>query len=326
MVYIITTKTIGRGGKYERLYTAPLSPLSNQKTKKGDKQMIHIINKIKELLTAYREQLDTLAKAYDIERQEHHNKAIEMRAEGCYTDSYLAEFERNFKPKQDYEGQIKALRDAYMIAYNGLCDKLNAEIDGYFSAPINPNFATKIQTIIASGLKLSDAEFATLEHDADSYLERRLFNQLAISRTDEQGKPNPYPYIDIPSLESIKSRCDELINSGRTLLKTYCGRTPEAEAVLYDYAEIGTPRGYCVNSDIVLKDSRISELSDFLIKQNIAKPIKPLSEDEKALIDTLIEAERYPYTYKERIKECAKNPLLKGMLLRDSRFAEFVPT
>ena len=288
--------------------------------------MIHIINKIKELLTKYREQLDTLAKAYDIEKQEHHNKAIEMRAENCYTDSYLAEFERNFKPRQDYIGQIKALREAYMNAYNGLCDKLNAEIDGYFNAPLNPNFATKIQTIIASGLKLTDAEFATLKHDADSYLERRLFNQLAVSRTDEQGNPKPYPYIDIPSLESIKLRCDEFINSGSTLLRTYCGRTPEVEAVLYDYAETGTPKPYCVNADIVLRDGRIKALSDYLIKQNITQPVKPLSEDERALIDTLIESERYPYSYKDRIIECSKNPLVKDMLLRDERFAQYVPT
>lgn len=305
--------------------------------------MLNTIKRIMELLRNYKEQVDALARDYDVERQEHHQKAIEMRAENCYTDSFLDEFERNFKPTRDYKSKITTMRNVHINTFEGLADRLKSYVYEFFNGAISQDFANKIQSITSTGLQLSDVEFEILEKETDSYLSKRLFNQLALKRVDDNGNPSPYPLVDVPDAYLVRKAIDDFINDSGNLLKLYCGTVVHAKqdsfdtqnveySVLYDYADIderfGMKKAYTVNSDSILRDDRGTKLIDFIVSEGIAKldEKKPLSEDEKDILNTLIEPEIYVYSVKDRVKECAKNSLIRDMLLRDERFAEYVPT
>ena len=109
-------------------------------------------------------------------------------------------------------------------------EMLEKQLDKYFNAPINPDFANKIMTIKLSGLQLTNLEFKILQDSATSYMERRLLNQLAESRTKTERKAvinkesgeaeykteqalDPYINLELPNIEDT---CDFLDKAGCT--------------------------------------------------------------------------------------------------------------
>ena len=153
------------------------------------------LKKISEALSKYKTDIDMLEKLYNVERQKVQEKASEMK--GKWTDEYIEKYVLEHNPDMCFKSRIQVAREKVEPVILDSLERFQKSLDKYFNAPIKPDFANKIMTIKLSGLQLSDLEFRILQDSATSYMERRLLNQLAESRTksenvveiDKNGQP-----------------------------------------------------------------------------------------------------------------------------------------
>ena len=139
--------------------------------------------KITRALKEYKEKIDIQEAMYVQEKKTIQAKAEEMK--GQWTDEYIEKYLAENNPHSKYKKQMQDIRAIYEPTILHYLELIKKQLDGYFNAPVKTDFANKISAIKLSGLQLSDTEFQILQQSATSYLERRLLNQLAESRTKE---------------------------------------------------------------------------------------------------------------------------------------------
>ena len=218
---------------------------------------------------------------------------------------------------------------------------IKKQLDSYFNAPVKADFANKINAIKLSGLQLSDTEFQILQQSATSYMERRLLNQLAESRTKterkavlnkQSGEPeyqtvqtaDPYIRMELPDIDSIYKAYKSYRTAARGLLYSYAGHNAE----LSDMLENNIPNYVAINMDSYFRNGHEQEFAKVMDKANSILPEskikRELTENDKRLIDTLIDP-KYPSLAKSKVREIAENsPELSELFLLDSRYSGFL--
>lgn len=174
------------------------------------------VKKINDTLAKYKTDIDALEGMYLAEKKKLKETADEMKNK--WTDNYIAEYCRDNNPDINYKARLQGTRAAVEPIVLHYLEMLEKQLDKYFNAPINPDFANKIMSIKLSGLQLTDLEFRILQDSATSYMERRLLNQLAESRTKTERKAvinkesgeaeykteqalDPYINLELPNIE-----------------------------------------------------------------------------------------------------------------------------
>lgn len=292
---------------------------------------------VKEISTAlakYKADVDTLEGLYKLERQKVKSEAEKMK--GQWTDEYINKYVSEHSPDATFKARLQGVRaEAEPIILDSL-DRLQKALDGYFNAPIKPDFANKIMSIKLSGLQLSDLEFKILQDSATSYMERRLLNQLAESRTKkstvveldsngishskEADVNNPYLYLELPDIEGIYKQFEDFKRTARTLLYQYSGTNAEMSHLL----DKGVPNYISVTSDAFFRYGYEEEFTKTMEKANSILPEskikRKLTENDKKLIDLLID-EKYPSLAQSRARELAEADTDIGELLAlDERY------
>lgn len=292
------------------------------------------VKKISTALAKYKADVDTLEGLYKLERQKVKSEAEKMK--GQWTDEYISKYISEHNPDATFKARLQGVRaEAEPIILDSL-DRLQKALDGYFNAPIKPDFANKIMSIKLSGLQLSDLEFKILQDSATSYMERRLLNQLAESRTkkstavelDSNGIPhskevdvnNPYLYLELPDIEGTYKQFEDFKRTARTLLYQYSGTNAEMSHLL----DKDVPNYISVAADAFFRCGYEEEFTKTMEKANSILPEskikRKLTENDKKLIDLLID-EKYPSLAQSRAKELAEADTDIGELLAlDERY------
>lgn len=292
------------------------------------------VKRISTALAKYKENVDALEGLYSAEHEKVRAEAQKMK--GKWTDEYIGEYVLQHNPDANFKARLQVARaEAEPIILDSL-DRLQKTLDGYFNAPIKPDFANKIMTIKLSGLQLSDLEFKILQDSATSYMERRLLNQLAESRTkkgtvveiDNNGTPrsketdigNPYLYLELPDIEGTYKQFEDFKRTARTLLYQYSGTNAKMSHLL----DRDVPNYLSVSADAFFRCGYEEEFTKTMEKANSILPEskikRELTENDKKLIDLLID-EKYPSLAKERAKELAEADTDIGELLAlDERY------
>ncbi len=292
------------------------------------------VKKISTALAKYKADVDTLEGLYKLERQKVKSEAEKMK--GKWTDAYIGKYISEHNPDATFKARLQGARaEAEPIILDSL-DRLQKSIDGYFNAPIKPDFANKIMTIKLSGLQLSDLEFKILQDSATSYMECRLLNQLAESRKkrgtvvelDSNGTPhsketdvnNPYLYLELPDIEGTYKQFEDFKRTARTLLYQYSGTNAEMSHLL----DKDVPNYLSVSADAFFRCGYEEEFTKAMEKANSILPEskikRELTENDKKLIDLLID-EKYPSLAQSRAKELAEADADIGELLAlDERY------
>lgn len=292
------------------------------------------VKKISTALAKYKADVDTLEGLYKLERQKVKSEAEKMK--GQWTDEYISKYISEHNPDATFKARLQGVRaEAEPIILDSL-DRLQKALDGYFNAPIKPDFANKIMSIKLSGLQLSDLEFKILQDSATSYMERRLLNQLAESRTkkgtvvelDSNGMPhskeadvnNPYLYLELPDIEGTYKQFEDFKCTARTLLYQYSGTNAEMSHLL----DKDVPNYISVTADAFFRCGCEEEFTKTMEKANSILPEskikRKLTENDKKLIDLLID-EKYPSLAQSRAKELAEADTDIGELLAlDERY------
>ena len=292
------------------------------------------VKKISTALAKYKADVDTLEGLYKLERQKVKSEAEKMK--GQWTDEYISKYISEHNPDATFKARLQGVRaEAEPIILDSL-DRLQKALDGYFNAPIKPDFANKIMSIKLSGLQLSDLEFKILQDSATSYMERRLLNQLAESRTKkstaveldsngiahskEADVNNPYLYLELPDIEGTYKQFEDFKRTARTLLYQYSGTNAEMSHLL----DKDVPNYISVAADAFFRCGYEEEFTKTMEKANSILPEskikRKLTENDKKLIDLLID-EKYPSLAQSRAKELAEADTDIGELLAlDERY------
>lgn len=241
------------------------------------------IERLNELFISYKATVDTLAESYFKEKNAHLKDIAEKRASGHYAEKYFEDDKKNYRPsKFDYAGNLIKTRKACLENYEGIVSAVRNELADYINSPISPDYVSKLQAIINSGLSLSDYEMQVLEKQANTYFEKRLFSQLASQRKNSSGEPNPYLYKDFPDMDKISRAFDDLVASGRSLFNAYCGTvtTPKQHRLDFQNEQIAVlheviqprrektndiiPAYLCASADNVIKNNTCDEFIKLL--------------------------------------------------------------
>lgn len=298
------------------------------------------INAINKLATQYKEKVDECVKEYEKETIAIQTQVQQMKKEGKYTENYIAEFENSTPSLDGYRAKLEGMRSTASEQIELYLGKIEKSMRGYFNAPVSPEFAMKIQSVSLLGLKLSNAEFKLLEASANTYMERRLLNQLAESRTktevsaklNENGEmeklhneiPNAYYGVVVPDMDSVYSQYDRYKGAVYSLLNNYYGENAE----LRELSNENTPIYVMGNATRFFKQNLTEEMMNTLDKANeMIMPFekqRKLSESERNLIDAIIDP-NYPTLAKDKVKELASLSVDIGNLLSlDERYRDYI--
>ena len=124
------------------------------------------VKKIDDTLAKYKTDIDALEGMYLAEKKKLKETADEMKNK--WTDNYIAEYCRDNNPDINYKARLQGTRAAVEPIVLHYLEMLEKQLDKYFNAPINPDFANKIMSIKLSGLQLTDLEFRILQDSATS--------------------------------------------------------------------------------------------------------------------------------------------------------------
>lgn len=199
-----------------------------------------------EQLTAYKGEVDEIAIAYMADKAKHEKELKDM--EGKYTESYVEESRRNWKPKTDYGKIISLARETHGKIATDYLDKAKSELDRYFQIPVDSGFAATVSAVKALGVTLNNKELEVLQGASGGYWGLRLLNELGMSRTTpeqrtviENGEPKaiggerktPYPYANLPDIEGIYGSLQNVKNAINMAFEAYCGQNHELKDIVF---------------------------------------------------------------------------------------------
>lgn len=213
------------------------------------------MKKVMEQLTEYKGTVDTLAASYQSEVAKREEELT--GAKGKYTDEYIAERRRSWKPSKDYSGVINTAREKYQKTALEYIDRIQKELDLYFQIPVDSGFAATVTAIKALGVTPNNREFDLLQGACGGYWGRRLLNELAISRTKtEQGAAlengemkrtekeakMPYGGVELPDIEKMYGSLQNVKNSVNMAFKGYCGANYELKDIVFPIDKVQEDR------------------------------------------------------------------------------------
>lgn len=318
------------------------------------KAKLQIINKE---LEDYKKVIDGLAKEYSnrtniLKSQYEIAKASEM-----YSKEYIGSLANKSARIDDLKDSMITARAKSRQKVDEQLNKIDNSLDSYFSAPVGEEFARKVQSISALGLKLTDSEFKSLQNTAHTYLELRLLNQLAEGRTKtkvgtDRDKvieslennpngldnvsvssvelPNAYNGIVIPNIDEIYKEYKAFKSAISELLEGYVGQNFELSGLLdYTNPDDWSNGLKYANSNTYFEQDFSGKISKVFDEMNliIPKSKAPLTSEEKALIDNL-----FPYQVlasTEKIEETIDKyintyPELEELFERDPRYSKYL--
>lgn len=205
------------------------------------------MRKIMQELKEYKGTVDTLAAAYSTEKAKHEKELKSMQ--GKYTEEYIEESRRNWKPSKRYAEIINSEREKHQNVANAYIGQIERELNSYFSVPVNPSFASTVTALKTIGAKVSDREFQLLQDTAGGYWDRKLLSALSTSRTEKTDKvemndkgepertavdkPIPYLGVELPNIENVYDSLQNVKNAVNTAFNGYCGMNYELKDVVF---------------------------------------------------------------------------------------------
>lgn len=288
-------------------------------------------NKALAELGTYKNAVKGVIAIHSADMREHEAKVAAMR--GKYTEEYIDEYCKTWKSSNDYEEIMSTQRGENKKMANFYLDLIKEQIDNYFQAPVNSDFANKVMAIKTTGMRLSQKEFDLLQDQATSYMERRLLNELART-SDSEEKDGTYLQLsaEVPDIDSVYKAYNSMRNNVNTAFDWYCGDNLDLkEYIGYEsgnFAHAGNVTHAIKCFDIEKNDSyknfsKVMDKANDILKESDKTS---LTDDDKALINAILpDYDKYPSVAKSQAVEIAKSSSkMATLLMLDERYNETV--
>ena len=271
-----------------------------------------IVGAIKRYMDSFKTAMDVFAENYADEKSK--NKAYCESMRGKWTDDYISKSISEWKSEKDYCGLVNDARMRARLLLDREFAKLRGNADHFFGDPAGLDFTNSIVAMRLTNMELTKHEIELLQNRVTNYSEQRLLESIV----PESEKKT---LIDI---ESTYKQIDDLQRRCNDVIAHYVGEDIE----LYDIC--GKPAGYsapiCAAAGNFYRNGDVEKLNETINNLDcFDKVLKPLSENEIAIIDKYVPLDM-PYSVKDNVKTACENEILRGLLERDERYSEYVPT
>lgn len=291
---------------------------------------------ISRILREHKTNIDSLAKELKDKKQNLEIAAAEKSVK--WKPEFIEEWKKENDPSPQIAVTFAELRKKTVDQLMPFLELLEKNIVHFFNAPISEDFANKVMLTKLTDIQLSDREFGLLSDTVSSYMEYRLLNEIAKTRTKKQyeikvGKDSipektikdisdPY-YLKNISPDVVISAFERWKSSALRLANTYSGK----DGSLGNMLPKPIPLPLVITADSYIRNREDEKLAAKLDETISIIPTKskkylPLSPIEKETIDVLLA----PY-YKtaETIRWAAGiHEETKNLLERDSRYSHLL--
>lgn len=312
------------------------------------------LEKIKNELGGYRSFVDDCENKFLAGAELLNRRYAEAENAGCYNADYLKQYKADIENEKNelctgkYAPLMAAKRNATRNIVNKYLGFIENDLNAFFGGDIDPAFASKIQALQSTGVKLSNKEFDVLKSQAKSYFELRVLNQLAEHRTTEktvtslhksdvvtqkQEVPDPYMgKIDLPDPEKAFAEFAHYKASVNATLDFYCGENYKLKNALGNNGKNDNGTEIQAFQYVIAENFfKQNQTADFSAKMDKITAILPrkersrtLTEKEKAFIDSLID-EKHPYSIPQEVAKYSQlDEHLADLLLCDDRYCDYV--
>lgn len=286
-------------------------------------------------LKAYAGEIDVLVGQYKTEKHNFEKRLEDMKR--IYTNSYIDETRKNWRPINDYATAMAAKREPRKVKVTYYLDLIDGQMKNIFNGPISQNFVNKINAIKTTGLQLSKSEYQMLAKEAGSYFEQRLLSTLQHVKSQ-----NDIPQInsgDLPDIDRIDRTFGDVKSSMLSALDNYAGAGSELKEFIgtggvhstidSNMRLIQTQAAANIIEGIQQKDY-FAYFTDIMDKAEKLRPSRKteLTDKDRAFINALIppaDYEKYEHVAISRAVELSReSPEIANVMLLDDRFSEAV--
>lgn len=228
-------------------------------------------------------------------------------------------------------------REKHQASADFYISLMKKDLDSFFNSPVRAEFANKVTAIKLTGLQLSNTEFRLLQESANTYLERRLLNQLAVNRTHSEvnGQESAQPCweVMVPDIDRIYEAFKNMQTNVNTGFQWYCGENMELQDFVADGRDIIVVAPAIAHALVCFDPKRNDSYKRFTEMVEKAQSILPeskakteLTEADKQFIEVLLptsDYERYQNFTKSKAVDLAKaSEEIASILLLDPRFSK----
>lgn len=296
--------------------------------------LFNYINKITKILTDYKLAVNELESKYFADVEKVKQTAGSNRDK--WKEEYIAEYIAQNDPRSRFEQQFKKSQENTRAEVENALLLISLVFDSYFNAPISEAFANKITAIKLSGIQLTNREFANLEKDANTFMERRILQHMAESRTKESSVAsydnksgdmkrektavaNPYYGLNIPNSDMIYDSFGKFEYDALRMVNQYSGMKGTFAK------SIGVATDISITSDAYMRNHADETFAKIVEKYPIENTSLPkLTTEERETVDEKVNP-TYPTLAKEdAVKVATKDANMAVLLLRDKRYSQVV--
>lgn len=301
------------------------------------KKIQQYFNKVMAELNAYKTIVDAFIPQYQAEVKKRDAFLADMK--GKYTEQYISEYREKWKPSINYADVIAPEREKHQASADFYISLMKKDLDSFFNSPVRAEFANKVTAIKLTGLQLSNTEFRLLQESANTYLKRRLLNQLAVNRTHSEvnGQESAQPCweVMVPDIDRIYEAFKNMQTNVNTGFQWYCGENMELQDFVADGRDIIVVAPAIAHALVCFDPKRNDSYKRFTEMVEKAQSILPeskakteLTEADKQFIEVLLptsDYERYQNFTKSKAVDLAKaSEEIASILLLDPRFSKTV--
>lgn len=309
-------------------------------------KIVRNLNSIWDSLNEYKNKIDVFCGQATVDQKNFSDEVQKLKASGNYTTKYIADYAIRNNPTSKFREPMERLRAEYARKVIPVIEDIKEEMDSFFRGPVSAEFSAKVTAATAAGMRFSDEDFELMCEQARSYMELKIINTLAESRTREEvryskkdGEPQKVvvkdPYLlknTLPLPKEAEDVFNRFKDNAEFFLNKYCGTGLELYATLDAPDDIGS-MGMISNADAILRSNGNFEKMDKLMES--VKKVAPawaaevpsISKHEKERLDEALDPSKAEKRTRREMQEFAKKyPYLGELAARDSRYMKhFTP-
>lgn len=296
-------------------------------------------------LNSYKAIVDGLVESYGKDKLNFDKEVDEIRESGDYSQGFIDRYIATGEPAIKYKGKFSSERAKVSGKIHGALDDLRMEIDGFFEGPVSQDLANKISAAKITGLRFSDYDIQIMQHQARSFMEASLIEQIARTRTKEETvyskedrapeiKQKLDPYVNtvpVPTREYVTKEFAQFEYAVNLLLNSYCGTSCElvnALETVQDMSGLGSGVDI-INADVAVRTGAVFEKMHNVmqgIEQSApmyAKSVSPVTPSEKQRLDAAFDPSKLNTRTRQEVQAFASKTSFGDIMRKDPRYSKF---
>lgn len=279
---------------------------------------------IKSELMIYRSSVDKYEQVYRERLAKVNDRCNEMS--GQWTADYI----RRYKEEQrsnllsEAKKDMGKTRDSISGRVSEYLGQLEKGLTRYFSAPVNPELAAKLQIIAVSGLtgNLSRTEKDMLRNEAKSFTECRAVDRIVNGGDDTSAVISRTKYDD--TADTVMTAFTQFRNSVRWALAYYVGNGTDLLDTLDSPSPTALALGesfYRNNADEVFVKTLDEKLAG-LPKDTV------LTAEERKMLSRLLPIEEFSqrfYSAKDKLSRLLEDENMRDIIIASGNYSEWLP-